>query len=390
MNREIDDFDLSSGRKWLDGSMVALAVAGLAINGLLLFLRLSGGGITGCGGGPCEDVLSSRWSQIFGVPITVFGGLAYIGLLVSLTPRGRRFHQPLLGVIAGAALWFIFVQAVLLGKFCPWCMTAHGVGISVMVLGSIRSGLGSGFGKVLRRVSQWGAGGLLAIGLAQVYGPVPATYRIDAPAVASPPAVTLPQGAGRRISFDGGKKSYEVSALPILGPGTAKYVLVEYFDYQCPSCHTMAGYMDALLARHPSELAVVLLPVPLDGACNQVVATEDQHPGSCEITRTALAVWWAAPDAFPAYHRALIADPSPASARRLALEIMPPERLEAAIADPWIGDLIRANIADWQVLSQPVNKLPKLLIREKRILHGLPSGEADFIRVMEQELGLSQ
>jgi hypothetical protein len=32
--------------------------------------------------------------------------------------------------------------------------------------------------------------------------------------------------------------------------------------------------------------------------------------------------------------------------------------------------------------------LPKLLITGKRVLHGLPSGKDDFIRVMESELGL--
>ena len=56
--------------------------------------------------------------------------------------------------------------------------------------------------------------------------------------------------------------------------------------------------------------------------------------------------------------------------------------------DPWIDELIQANVADWVSFSGKTKHLPKLLIRDKRILHGLPSGEADFIRVMEQELGL--
>ena len=56
--------------------------------------------------------------------------------------------------------------------------------------------------------------------------------------------------------------------------------------------------------------------------------------------------------------------------------------------DPWIGRLIQADIADWVSLSGKSDKLPKLLIRDKRILHGLPSGQEDFIRVMKLELGL--
>ena len=56
--------------------------------------------------------------------------------------------------------------------------------------------------------------------------------------------------------------------------------------------------------------------------------------------------------------------------------------------DPWIDPVIRADIADRVAFSGEIRQLPKLLIRGKRILHGQPSGEADFIRVMEQELGL--
>ena len=41
----------------------------------------------------------------------------------------------------------------------------------------------------------------------------------------------------------------------------------------------------------------------------------------------------------------------------------------------------------WMSLLQ-TDKLPKLLIKDSRLVHGLPSGEDDFIRVMEKELGL--
>jgi hypothetical protein len=150
----------------------------------------------------------------------------------------------------------------------------------------------------------------------------------------------------------------------------------------------MAGFLDALAARHPSDLAVLLLPVPLDETCNKHVTSGNRHPGSCEIARIALAVWRVKPEAFPVFHQTLVADPSITTARRLALEIMPRERLYSALADPWIGALLQSNISDWRQFSKSTEKLPKLLIRDQRILHGLPSGEADFIRVMEQELGL--
>jgi hypothetical protein len=196
------------------------------------------------------------------------------------------------------------------------------------------------------------------------------------------------RGGGRKVAFDRGRKSYDVAALPHLGPSTAERVMVEYFDYQCAACRRMSGFLDALLERHPRDLAVILLPVPLDRACNPDVPLEGEHPGSCEIARAALAVWRSAPASFPVFHRKLMADPSPANAVRFALEHVSQQQLDASGKDPWMDELIQANRVDWRVFSSTTDKLPKLLIRDSRILHGLPSGEEDFIRVMEKELNL--
>ena len=71
--------------------------------------------------------------------------------------------------------------------------------------------------------------------------------------------------------------------------------------------------------------------------------------------------------------------PSVETARRLAGD--PPRAAESDAA-------IRTNVATWHALSRSSRKLPKLLIRDRRILHGLPSGRGEFIRAMERELGL--
>lgn len=351
---------------------LSLSLLGFAINLLLLVLHFSdpAAGIAGCGGGSCDEVLASRWALIFGVPVTVFGLLTYASLMVSLTENARRLRVPLLGMIAGAAGWFVFVQFVFLGKICHWCMAAHGLGILLFLLNLLRPDGAGAFGRQL----SWAIASFLCIGLAQVYGPLRVTHRIEQ--------------AGRQTDFGGGRWSYDVTALPLLGETGATHVLAEYFDYQCASCHAMSGYLDALVAKHPRKVAVLLLPMPLDGECNEHAPKGSVHPGSCAITRTALAVWRVKPEAFPAFHRALIAEPSPDTARSLALALMPQEKLKAALSDPWIAARIHTHIADWRQLSKTTDKLPKLLIREGRIVHGLPSSEEDFIRVMEKELGI--
>lgn len=374
----------------LDLLILCFALAGLGTNLILLVRRYSdaAAGIAGCGGGSCDEVLASRWAVVFGIPATGFGVLVYVAVMVAVIAGFRRWLPPLLGIIAGAAFWFTFVQAVLLGKFCLWCLAGHGIGLVVLGLGSMRLCAFPPLVGAFRILTWSGAVTFVGIGLMQVYGPVPDAHRVEDAGTVSSQAPVQMRGDGRKVSFNGGRKSYHVSTLPRLGPVDAPHVMVEYFDYQCAACQKMAGYLVALAAKHPQQVAFLLLPVPLDGACNRHVTPANQHPGSCEISRIALAVWRTKPEAFAAIHKALMADPSPESARRLAMELMSPEELTTSLADPWIDELIQADLSDWRDFSESNDKLPKLLIRDTRILHGLPSGEADFIRVMEKELEL--
>lgn len=366
-------------RPALDFLILLLAFAGFLLN-LWLFLRLysnEAAAIAGCGGGDCEEVLASRWSRVFHVPVSVFGALAYAGLIASLTPVFQRAHAFFLGMIGGAAVWFVFTQSVLLGKFCPWCLAAHGLAASLVLLGWFRLGGMEGF----RRLGFWGISSFLAIGLLQVYGPVSQTHRME-------DLTKSPHPAGRTIGFDGGNKAFRVDDFPLLGSTSAKHVMVEYFDYQCPACGTMAGYLDALVRKHPQDIAVICLPVPMEASCNRDVPADGVHPGSCRISRIALAVWLAKPAEFPVLHHELFGITSPDEAEKLALKHVSPSELTAALVDPRVDERIQSAISDWQTLSRSTPKLPKLLVRDRRILHGLPSGKDDFIRVMERELGL--
>lgn len=354
-----------------------LCGAGIAVNAWLLFLK-SSHGIAGCGDS-CGDVLSSRWSFVFGVAVPWFGIAAYVMTAIALGRRRASLLAACLTILAGSVVWFVSIQAIALQRFCPWCLFAHGIAMVAVVAGTV----------ALRRMPspRWpislagGATALLLLILAQLHGPAPATHRIE-----EGPAIMVTgdihsRGTGRKVSFDGGAKTYDVEALPRLGPADAKHVLVEYFDYQCPACRTMHEFLESLREKHPDDIAVVVLPVPLERSCNRLLGPNDtQHRGSCELSDAALAVWRADPAAFGIVHRALLADPL--AGLRLAREKAP------AGNDPWINGVLKTNTEDWIAFSSTSKHLPKLLITGRRVLHGLPSGKAEFIRVLEHELGL--
>lgn len=386
------DREPQPGGKRLNGLILALALGGLAINLLLLLRHLPAGGVVGCGGGSaCDELLNSPWSRVLGIPVAGFGTFVYLGLSISLIARQGPLLTRLLGVILGAAGWFVFVQGVLLGRFCPWCMAAQGIGICVVALGLWRQAQIDDAESVRMRAGTTAVAVALGLGFAQYSNPGTALYRTDelkdwSKAQASG---VYARGSGRKVVFADGRRTYDLSVLPHLGRADARCVMVEYLDYQCPSCRVMRGFLDALLARHPADLCVVILPVPMERSCNLSLGEKDtEFAGSCKLAKLALALWRTQPEAFAGFHRALLDGANTEQATAKALDLMPPGEMFAALRDPWIDELIQADVSDCVAFSATSKKLPKLLVTGRRILHGLPSGEADFIRVVEQELGL--
>ena len=357
-------------RRVLDASMLVLCSIGFGLCLWLLAQDLASGEATpaGCGGGPCDEVLQSRWSRLFHIPVAAFGLAAYLLFAISFVRRLRWLRTPALGAIVGGAIWFIFVQALLLENFCPWCMAAHAVALTLGLLGFFGVAGSPGRKPILNKLAVSGiaAGGLA---LAQIFGPDPSTHRVEAVSPADSPAT---------LALD---------QLPRLGSPTAKHVIIEYFDYNCPSCRIMGRYLETLRTRHPDDIAVVCLPVPMDEKCNDHVPAGAHQPGGCELARAALAVWFARPGDFSPFHRQLLEQPLPERVEPMARAIMEAREWNAAMADPRIGAVIESNVTGWSRISTRSTVLPKLVIRNQRLVQGVPATESEFLRVMEAELG---
>lgn len=116
--------------------IAALALLGIAIllSAWLIRLSLSSGPIAGCDAGNCGVVLASKWAKVFGAPVGLFGGAAYLILAIlgarpftTSQTTARTLASALVLLIPGAALWFVALQVFVLKAFCPWCCTTHAI-----------------------------------------------------------------------------------------------------------------------------------------------------------------------------------------------------------------------------------------------------------------------
>lgn len=88
----------------------------------------------------CEQVLTSAYAEVAGIPLAAFGALAYFAAfsLVLLSAYGHKFAWKLFGVqVVLMALftgWLIYVQAYLIGAFCQFCLLSALTTFSLMLV----------------------------------------------------------------------------------------------------------------------------------------------------------------------------------------------------------------------------------------------------------------
>jgi len=52
---------------------------------------------------------------------------------------------------------------------------------------------------------------------------------------------------------------------PVRGPADAKVTIIEFSDFECPSCRRAAGYVDPILAKHEGSVRYIRFDMPLVG-----------------------------------------------------------------------------------------------------------------------------
>lgn len=88
----------------------------------------------------CEQVLTSQYAEIAGVPLAIFGAAAYFAAfsLAILTAFGNRQTWTLFGVQVALMLiftvWLIYLQAFVIEAFCQFCLLSAAVTLGLFVI----------------------------------------------------------------------------------------------------------------------------------------------------------------------------------------------------------------------------------------------------------------
>ncbi len=392
-----------------------VAAFGLTVATLLAYRTWTADPLPGCGGASgCAELLAGRWAYWLSphLPVAAMGLLTWIAINVAAWLRSARpWLMPLAVLAAGAAVWFIVVQAVFARQWCPYCLAAHAAAFVLLI------------GLLIQRAPMRlavNALSLLAVALlvaGQLFAPVHPDEIIAAKTDPNEPLAVTPRATSTdtqnktntdTVADTDTNKNTDTTPeptsayadFPRLGPADAPHTLVSFFDYTCRHCHQMHALIDAAREQHADRLAVVLVIAPLNEFCNpRVNYTAPDHRDACRLARMALAVWRADPSRFPEMHDFLMNAPGPtphqpADARVFAVSLVGEDAFVAALADPITGDLIERgaelNFETGQALDPPAdNVLPKTVLPDGRVVLRLPRSRDAFLQVLADAMNTS-
>lgn len=124
--------------------ILIFSLVGFSDSLFLLIKKIAGGPIPCFIGTGCDTVASSPYSNMFGIPLALYGVAFYLFLggcaLLYLDTKKIFFARLILPISALGflmSLYFIYVQKFLIGAFCVYCVISAIVSTILFVLGMV-------------------------------------------------------------------------------------------------------------------------------------------------------------------------------------------------------------------------------------------------------------
>ncbi len=249
----------------------------------------------------CTQVYLSRFSTVRGIPVALFGGMAFV-VAALLAVTGLTARQEVRESVPGylfvlstlslaVILYLGYASFVLLKAVCLLCLTTYAAVIGLFLV----SGAATSFPMTTlpRRASRdvrAFAGSPLAIIVAVLFFAGAATTLAWFPREAVTPGDPSGQAAAPAPTQDQTSEFQRWYAsqprVPlVVPPEGAKVLVVKFNDFQCPACGQSYLQYKPIFAKfeaeHPGQVKLVLKDYPLNRDCNEALG-QTIHSAACE------------------------------------------------------------------------------------------------------------
>lgn len=270
-------------------AMRFLFLAACILSVWLAWKSLKHQAVPGCGmGSSCESILTSSWAWLGPVPVSLVGAVFYAVCAVFPHFRRRpdqklrsRTSMVLFGCILCSVGFFVALQAVIIRRWCPWCCSIHGMGLSAVCLGlwTHHYSLKVSERPALRMLPNLAYGIFASLlvfcgGFSLLHAAEPAAKSVveEHAAAEISPATTSAEQSSRMVVLHGRKFTFDLFQLPHEGLPNAKNVIISIIDPTCPHCRATGKTLHAAMSTYPpGEIAVLYLPGVRDAALGPAI-----------------------------------------------------------------------------------------------------------------------
>jgi protein-disulfide isomerase len=240
----------------------------------------------------CDIINQSAASELFGIPITLFGSAYFLGLLFAglASERDPKPFYSVLGLFSSLSVVYsawLGYQSKLIGAFCVVCATIY-VGNALLLWAAAKgareheASLFDNIGVALqtKAFKVLAAVFVLVTGIGALSQPTKTNAPLPKTADATNPVdfiASLYQKPRGSITMEGSGHQ--------LGDPNARYLVVEFADFGCPHCAIAETEMTELIKQHP-DVQLHFKPYPLASQCNEAIDF-DEAPERCRAAAAA-------------------------------------------------------------------------------------------------------
>ena len=136
----VENTDFRTSTKWIYVVAALLALVGLTDALYLTVQHLSGRSVPCSVTGGCEEVLTSAYAVVAGIPLAALGAAAYfsafsLSILAAFGYRSAaRLLLPLVATMVLVSVWLFYLQAFVIRAFCQFCLLSAGITIALAIV----------------------------------------------------------------------------------------------------------------------------------------------------------------------------------------------------------------------------------------------------------------
>lgn len=125
---------------WLPLVAAVVSLIGLADAIYLSVQHFKGIGVQCMEGFGCEQVLTSKFAEIGGIPLALFGAAAYFAVfsLATLAAFGNnrswRIFGAAVSLMSVFTVWLLYLQAYVIQAFCQYCLISAAVTFTLLII----------------------------------------------------------------------------------------------------------------------------------------------------------------------------------------------------------------------------------------------------------------